>query len=96
MDQYIEMLGHTFQDKVTGFKGVAESISFDLYGCVQLALKPPVLTTDKGEQTLQDGRWFDANRLRQTSKKRTMEIPTFARLQKADPGPADKTSILRA
>lgn len=95
MNQYIEMMGHKFRDRVSGYEGVAESVSFDLYGCVQVALRPAVVHDDKEGPKLPDGRWFDASRLEKTSKKRVMEVPTFERLASAVPmpGPADKSSI---
>jgi len=87
MEQYLKMLGYKFKDRVTGFAGVADSVSFDLYGCVQISLMPPAVVTDKGsDQPL--GRWYDTSRLEQTSKKRVMDVPTFERV--AVPGPANK------
>jgi hypothetical protein len=98
LQDYIDMMGHTFRDRVTKYQGVAESVSFDLYGCVQIALRPPAVKNDKGELTLPDGRYFDASRLEQVGKKRAMEVPTFARIdptetRTAAPGPADKSTL---
>lgn len=95
MQQYIDMLGYVWQDKVTTFSGVAESVSFDLYGCIQVALRP-AMTKHEGKTDLPEGRWFDASRLVKTGK-RIMEIPSFEKFapqpQKQAPGPADKSSI---
>jgi hypothetical protein len=95
MKQYIEMMGFKFRDRVSGFDGVAESVSFDLYGCVQVALRPSVTKDDKGAMTMQEGRWFDASRLERIPGARVMEVPTFERLASSVPmpGPADKSSI---
>lgn len=32
--KHIDLLGLKAEDKVTGFKGVITTLSFDLYGCV--------------------------------------------------------------
>jgi hypothetical protein len=40
--KHFEMLGHKGKDKVTGFKGVITSLSFDLYGCVTCIISPPL------------------------------------------------------
>ena len=32
---HLELLGQKVEDKVTGFRGVVTTISFDLYGCIQ-------------------------------------------------------------
>ena len=93
MDQYIQMMGHKFRDLVTGYEGIAESVSFDLYGCIQVALRPETVKDKEGPK-MPNGQWFDATRLKKISTKRVMEIPTFERLDKKPaPGPADKSSI---
>lgn len=101
LKQYVDMLGYRFRDRITYFEGVAESISFDLFGCVQIALKPQITKDKDGAPTMHDGRWFDASRLVQSSHERVMEVPTFARIdptetRNAAPGPADKSSYQRA
>lgn len=53
------MLGHTGKDVVTGFEGTIDSICFDLYGCVQIALNPGM---DK-ENKKKDSYWFDVKRI---------------------------------
>ncbi len=72
--EQIELLGHKAKDKVTGFTGVIDSISFDLYGCIQVALKPAEL--DK-EGKIKDSYWFDITRIAITSKKRVIDAPRF-------------------
>lgn len=83
MLEAMEWLGKQAEDKVTGFKGVVSSISFDLYGCVTAVITPSV--NDKGDPP--DGRWFDVSRLRQTGTSRVMEPPVHFRLDK---GAAEK------
>lgn len=89
---HIELLGKTARDRVTGFSGTVSSVSFDLYGCIQAALTPPL---DK-DGNLVDGRWFDINRLEVTNENRVMPLPTWegpkfgATPQTHTHGPADK------
>ncbi len=61
------------EDKVTGAKGVVDSISFDLYGCVQAGLNPGL---DKDKKQM-DCKWFDVSRLNVKSKTPVMETPDF-------------------
>lgn len=69
---YLELLGLTVRDRVTGFRGVVESISWDLYGCIQAVVRPPV--DDKG--AMPDGKWCDVLRLEVLrDHARVMEIP---------------------
>jgi len=60
----LKYLGTKQEDLVTGFVGVVTSISFDINGCIQAALKPPM---DK-DGKLPDGMWFDLDRLKQVGK----------------------------
>lgn len=80
MKKYIDMLGFKYRDRVTNYEGVGSTVSFDLYGCVQIALTPPA-KKDKatGEQTSVDGRWFDASRLERVGKERVMDVPNYER-----------------
>lgn len=91
LQQHVDILGRKVTDKVTGFKGVAESVGFDLYGCVQVIVKPSTLS-DKGEPL--DGRWFDIQRLTFDDNSRVMPVPAFKALATVDgvhtKGPADK------
>ncbi len=78
MKKYIDMLGYRYRDRVTKFEGIGSTVSFDLYGCVQIALTPEAKQDAKtGEQTIQDGRWFDASRLERVGKARVMEVPNY-------------------
>ena len=71
--KHIDLLGFRAEDKVTGFKGVVSSESFDLYGCVQAAVAPGL---DK-EGKIADSHWFDVVRLKLQSKKPVMVVPNF-------------------
>jgi hypothetical protein len=84
MKQHMEWLGYKVEDVVTGFAGVATSLSFDLYGCVQVVVTPPV----DGKGVVPDGRWFDITRLKRTSGAPVMAVPTFEKFNA--PGPAEK------
>jgi hypothetical protein len=73
----IEMLGWEAKDKITGCEGVITSVCFDLYGCIQAVLSPPVLK--KGDKPPEFLGWFDINRLEiNRKKKRRMTPPAFA------------------
>ena len=79
----IQMLGFKAKDKVTGREGVITSVSFDLYGCVQLLLTPLVQADGKQAET----NWYDEKRLRVLDKrKRVMPVPDFVHV----PGPTAK------
>lgn len=47
MKKYLDILGHKVSDKVTGFNGVAVSVSFDLYGCIQVVVNPGLSSDGK-------------------------------------------------
>jgi hypothetical protein len=84
---YVELLGRRAKDKVTGFSGTLESISFDLYGCIQFVIVP-----DVKDGVANDGRWFDANRISLVGVKKAMETPGFKTgyALDHDKGPANK------
>jgi hypothetical protein len=81
----LNLLGHKCNDRVTGYTGVATSIAFDLYGCIQVILVPAA--DEKGKVT--PGYWFDFNRLEIIEGKPVMESPEFIRGVK-ESGPANK------
>lgn len=85
MKEHFKLLGFKVRDVVTGFEGIATTISFDLYGCVQAIVSPGL--NDKGEPG--DGRWFDVKRLVATGGKPVMELPTF----EVVPGGSEKPSF---
>jgi hypothetical protein len=74
MQEYMKLLGLSVRDVVTGFTGVVSSVSFDLYGCVQTIVTPPI--DEKG--ALGDGRWFDAKRLEIVNASPVMAVPSFS------------------
>jgi hypothetical protein len=67
----LELLGLKVRDRVTGFTGVASSICFDLYGCIQAIVSPAV--DDKG--AMPEGKWIDVSRLDVLDAAPVMEIP---------------------
>ena len=72
----ISMLGLKARDRVTGFEGVISTVSFDLYGCVQAVVTPPIGADGKRRE----GEWFDIKRL-ETGKERAMDAPDFGKLK---------------
>jgi hypothetical protein len=91
VSEHFKLLGMKAKDVVTGFTGVIESISFDLYGCIQYLLRPPV--NEKGE----DGPagWYDVSRIKLISKTPVMEKPDFdfGIITEGKKGPAKKPVI---
>lgn len=87
--KHLDIMGLKVRDKVTGFEGITESVSFDLYGCVQVVVKPP---SKDGE--MKDGRWFDIQRLVIVDSTRVMPVPAFEGLVTPEGvhkhGPAEK------
>lgn len=87
MKEHLKLLGFKVRDAVTGFEGVLETVSFDLYGCVQAIVRPQ--QDKKKPQELGEGRWFDLKRLTATSKAPVMAAPTFADV----PGGTEKPAL---
>jgi len=92
--EHVDILGRQVRDRVTGFEGVAASVSFDLYGCVQVVVTPKA----KDGET-KSGVWLDIQRLEITDPTRVMPVPSFellaTRPEPASPpvhthGPAEK------
>jgi hypothetical protein len=67
----LELLGLKVRDRVTGFAGVASSICFDLYGCIQAIVSPAV--DEKG--AMPESKWIDVSRLEVLDAVPVMEIP---------------------
>jgi hypothetical protein len=88
IQKHMELLGMKVTDKVTGFKGVVSSISFDLFGCIQAIVTPQAGKDGKQENSS----WFDVTRLTVTSKKPVMDIPDYEMgyTSEGKKGPADK------
>ena len=73
LDNYIKLLGRVVCDRVTHFEGTITNVTFDLYGCIQAAVQPPV---DK-DGKLPDGRWMDVHRLEPKGDDRGAPTPDF-------------------
>lgn len=77
VEQILASMGLPATDKITGFKGVLISISFDVFGCIQGCLKPPVSKEGQDEK----GGWFDINRLDfEKPKNRKMDCANFEKI----------------
>ena len=87
INKHMDLLGLNVRDKVTGFEGVVNSISFDLFGCVQAVVAPKV-----NEGKIGDSHWFDVSRLQVLSDTPVMDTPDFEKGYIAEglKGPADK------
>lgn len=73
LTNYIDLLGRVVKDRVTHFEGTATGVTFDLYGCIQVAVQPKI---DK-DGKIPDGRWMDVGRLEPSGDDRTMPVPDF-------------------
>ncbi len=82
---HLVLLGVKVRDVVTGYEGIVESVSFDLYGCVQAVVRGGL--DEKGQPV--DGRWFDLKRLIRIGMEPVMEAPVF----EAVAGGADKPAF---
>lgn len=71
--KHLNLLGYKVKDRVTGFKGVVTSISFDLYGCVQAVINPGIYKNGK----FNDSHYFDVSRLEILSNDTIIEVPNF-------------------
>jgi hypothetical protein len=78
MQEHMRLLGLQVQDVVTGFKGVVTCISFDLQGCVQAVVTPPIFQKALEAPKLEEARWFDTKRLTAIDDHPVMTLPTFA------------------
>lgn len=88
IEKHIDVLGKRIKEKVTGVEGVAVSISFDLYGCIQILL----VRKDESGESLTTGQWIDLNRAKIIDSDRVMDIPDFGKIEaiKDSKGPAIK------
>ena len=95
LNKYLDMLGMRVEDRVTGFKGVITSMSFDLYGCIQAVVNPGVDKDGKPG----DSHWFDVARLLATDLEPVMDRPEFNWTPEAvadgRKGPADKPRFMK-
>lgn len=91
MNEYLAILGKKVSDRVTGFQGVATSVSFDLYGCVQVVVSPEKDIAGK----IPGADWFDHKRLFTISETPVMDVPTFANVPGGATLPLPKQNPLR-
>jgi hypothetical protein len=70
----LDLLGYAAKDKVTKFTGVRTVVAFDLYGCVLVALRPPVTRDSR----LPNSQFFHASRLTKVKGPRVMAPPDYA------------------
>jgi hypothetical protein len=74
VEKHIDILGKKVRDKVSLITGVATSVSFDLFGCVQVVINTG-LDKDGNPKTYN---WYDISRLEIVANKRVMDIPDFS------------------
>jgi len=91
MKEHFKLLGFKVRDIVTGFEGVLESVSFDLYGCVQCIVRGGL--DEKGLP--QDGRWLDLKRVTAISTGPVMAVPDFAVVPGGSEKPAPQSNPVR-
>lgn len=93
IQKHLDLLGKRVKDKVTGFKGVVASVSFDLYGCVQAIVNPGMGRDGKPL----DSHWFDVGRLEVLSDKPVMDPPNydFGPQAEGKQGPAEKPTYFK-
>lgn len=71
--KHMGLLGLRIRDKVTGYEGVVTSVSFDLYGCIQIIINPG---QDK-DGKLRDQIWLDVARLEVLDTTPVMPVPNY-------------------
>ena len=59
LSSYFDILGRRIRDKVSNQEGVCDVITFDLFGCIQVGIAPPV---DK-DGKFSEGRMLDVHRV---------------------------------
>lgn len=95
LKKHFDILGMKVTDRVTGFQGVVTSISFDLYGCIQVTVHPGL----DGDKKMMDPNWFDIGRLETKGTKPVMEVPEFdfspANISAGRKGPAEKPLAMK-
>ena len=93
-EKHIALLGYKAKDKITGFSGTIDSVCFDLYGCVQVSLRPAI----NAEGKIPEGHWFDVTRMDVDTSGRVVEMPNFYEgyVAEGKKGAADKPQMRRA
>lgn len=87
MKQYMKLLGLKARDVITGVEGVIDSVCFDLYGCIQVSLRPE--GKDKNDEPYK-GFWYDHKRMVVLNHTPVMTVPNFDTEPGKERGPADK------
>jgi hypothetical protein len=75
MEKILRLLGHKVRHDVFGVEGIVTSVSFDLNGCIQAAVRPQGI--DKQGKLLESYGWFDVKGLKVLSKTPFQEQPDF-------------------
>ncbi len=78
-ENHFRFLGRKCKDRITGFVGVGSSVCFDVYGCINTCLTPPIGKDGKPS----DSHWFDNNRIEKVSDKIVQPLPEFLAVPKA-------------
>lgn len=96
LKKHLDFLGMRVEDRVTGFKGVVASVSFDLYGCIQAIVNPGA----NADGVLRDSQWFDVNRLKVIAETPVMNRPEFEWtpqvISDGGKGPAERPAVCKA
>lgn len=92
--KHLSLLGFKVTDVVTEFKGVVTSVTFDLYGCVQVLVNPGIGEDGKTRESI----WFDVVRLKIESSKPVIPPPNFEFGTSSEElkGPAEKPRQYKA
>lgn len=80
MKKFFDLLGLVGMDRVTGIKGVIESLDFDLYGCVQVLINQGADESGK----MKEKYWMDVRRIKILDANPVMEQPNFEYEYQAD------------
>jgi hypothetical protein len=76
VEKYLEVLGCRAEDRLTGFGGTAESVSFDVSGCVQIYLRARIPESGDKRGELPGGNWFDHKRVKVLTNP-LVQVPSF-------------------
>ena len=89
-ENVIDLLGKKGKDKITGFKGIITSVSFDLYGCIQVILNPGKVGKDR--LIIPTTNLIDLNRIEIVEDRKVMQAD-FSKDYKKAHGPENKPII---
>lgn len=92
INKHLALLGKPVEDRVTKFKGIVTSVSFDLYGCIQAVVNPGLDADGKPKEL----NWYDVSRLVVTGEP-VMDAPNYAwtpgAIAAGDKGPSEKPAL---